>query len=379
MTSTTIVVRNPSDRPIKVQLLALAGTGVATGSQPPQSWDTAPDLSHSTEDSQVNGGGPFYLHRGDGSSEPRLLAPGEKIFLGPLEFRPVGMAQVSCKVYLRNNLTGIESLAVIATGGSGLLRLRPIKGAVLRTAKSLSVPTTSDAVNSTLAFEVNATHLKRQNGVRVATLSNTIKVRAENRGSLPLVVHSLTGGRGCRGLGLKYGCSKTPFEIRPNTARTVRITFQPDCSTALVRTTLNLETSLGLSRYGLEASILPEVLPLCDTQLGKLGQARMSVRLSRYAAILVSLLVFAVSYADIATQVSRQLLSICSFVKYVDNLTFFLLCCAMCRSRTYDRWVSFKVLSNELVSRDELWLKRKRSPLRLRLCRLRQVKMNRQR
>eukprot|EP00937_MAST-01D_sp_MAST-1D-sp2_P001611 g1611.t1 len=295
--SNTIVVRNPSDVAVRVQLVALRNSGVETGPQPPASWSAASDAAgsnnsasgeHSTSDIA------FYLHRGDGSSEPKLLAPGEKVFLGPLEFRPSGIANASCTLFLRNNLTGMERLSVMAAGGSGLLRLRPLQGVAIRKSGQPCRSASCSDQNATLVFEVNVTHMRRPSGHRVPILMHTLKLRAENRGNMPLQVQSFDiGGAGCRAFGFEvHGCSKTPFEIRPKTARTVRISFVPDCSSSFVRHELVMRTNLGVRRYGLEASILPEVLPLCEQQLGKRGQANITELTLRYGAILVCLLVF---------------------------------------------------------------------------------------
>ncbi|XP_052036246.1 transmembrane protein 131-like isoform X2 [Apodemus sylvaticus] len=250
------VVRNPSPRPVSLQLLPL--------SLYPRP-EAAVRLLHKwfgTDMQTVNlSTGEFQLtkacpYQGEPSEEPRLGAL--HVHLQPLETRRVGVVftpadygKVTSLILIRNNLTVVDMVGVEGFGAQELLKVGgrlPGTGGSLR----FKVP------ESTLMD----CHRQLKDSKQILSITKNFKV--ENIGPLPITVTSLKiNGYDCQGYGFEVlDCH--PFSLSPNTSRDISIVFTPDFTSSWVIRELTLVTAADLEfHFTLNVTLPHHMLPLC--------------------------------------------------------------------------------------------------------------------
>ncbi|XP_051055402.1 transmembrane protein 131-like isoform X1 [Phodopus roborovskii] len=250
------VVRNPSPRPVSLQLLPL--------SLYPKP-EAAVRLLHKwfgTDMQMINfTTGEFQLtkacpYQGEPSEESSL--GGLHLYLQPLEMRRVGVVftpvdygKVTSLILIRNNLTVIDMVGVEGFGAQELLKVGgrlPGAGGSLR----FKVP------ESTLM------DCRRQLKDSKQILSITKNFKVENIGPLPITVTSLKiNGYNCQGYGFQVlDCH--PFSLNPNTSRDISIVFTPDFTSSWVIRELMLVTAADLEfHFTLNVTLPHHMLPVC--------------------------------------------------------------------------------------------------------------------
>ncbi|KAH0502701.1 Transmembrane protein 131-like [Microtus ochrogaster] len=249
------VVRNPSPRPVSLQLLPLSlypkpeaalrllqkwfGTDMQMINFTTGEFQLTKACPYQGEPSE-SGLGTLHLH----------LQPLEMRRVGVV-FTPVDYGKVTSLILIRNNLTVLDMVAVEGFGAQELLKVGgrlPGAGGSLR----FKVP------ESTLM------DCRRQSKDSKQILSITKNFKVENIGPLPVTVTSLKiNGYNCQGYGFQV-LDCRPFSLTPNTSRDISIVFTPDFTSSWVIRELMLVTAADLEfHFTLNVTLPHHMLPLC--------------------------------------------------------------------------------------------------------------------
>ncbi|XP_064866052.1 transmembrane protein 131 [Oncorhynchus nerka] len=294
---TEVVLENPADVPVYVQILPLAlypNPSVFAGKLS----DSFPlgklsDIDTNSLEFQVNrnlssvmkGSSGFV----EGSTRPFvysvLLQPGEvKSF--SLRFTPSSNHSVSSLLIVRNNLTVIDVIVVRGQGTTGSLQ---VAGKLPGPDSSLRFQMT-EALLKDCAEKIKSKEPK-------STLRRTFRV--ENAGLLPLYIRSAEiNGQPCQGYGFKVlNCQQ--FTLKPNASEDLVILFTPDFTSSRVIRELKLVTEGGSEFvFVLNASLPFHMLASCTETL-----PRPSWELELYVIVSLVmssmfLLVIAIAYLE---------------------------------------------------------------------------------
>ncbi|XP_045079312.1 transmembrane protein 131 [Coregonus clupeaformis] len=263
-----VVLKNPSDVPVYVQVLPLAlypNPSVFAGKLADRfplgrlsninidtkslEFQVKPNLS-----SVMKGSSGFV----EGSTRPfvynLLLQPGEvKSF--SLTFTPASNHSVSSLFIVRNNLTVMDMIMVHGQG----------------TTESLNIAGNPPGPGSSLRFQMTEALLKDctdmiKSKEPKSTLRRTF--RMENTGLLPFYMRSAEiNGQPCQGYGFKVlNCQQ--FALKPNASKDLVILFTPDFTTSRVIRELKLVTEGGSEFvFVLNASLPYHMLASCTEAL----------------------------------------------------------------------------------------------------------------
>ncbi|XP_019936678.1 transmembrane protein 131 isoform X2 [Paralichthys olivaceus] len=290
-----VILQNPSDVPVYVQVLPLAllpNPSVFSGKLA----DRFPlgNLSNINIDTNTL---EFQVHRNqtsliktssgfvEGSTRPfvynLLLLPGEvKSF--SVRFTPISNHTVSSLLIVRNNLTVIDTIILHGRG----------------TTESLKVAGKPPGQGSSLRFKMTEAFLKDcTEKTKVKEPNFTLKrtFRVENTGLLPITIKSAEiNGQACEGYGFKVlNCQE--FALKPNASKDLIILFTPDFTSSRVIRELKLVTCGGSEFvFVLNASLPYHMLASCAETL-----PRPSWELELY--IIVSLIMSSMFLLVIAT------------------------------------------------------------------------------
>ncbi|XP_052331637.1 transmembrane protein 131 [Oncorhynchus keta] len=294
---TEVVLENPADVPVYVQILPLAlypnpsvFAGILSDSFP---LGKLSDIDTKSLEFQVNrnlssvmkGSSGFV----EGSTRPFvhnvLLQPGEvKSF--SLRFTPSSNHSVSSLLIVRNNLTVIDVIVVRGQGTTGSLQ---VAGKLPGPDSSLRFQMT-EALLKDCAEKIKSKEPK-------STLRRTFRV--ENAGLLPLYIRSAEiNGQPCQGYGFKVlNCQQ--FTLKPNASEDLVIQFTPDFTSSRVIRELKLVTEGGSEFvFVLNASLPFHMLASCTETL-----PRPSWELELYVIVSLVmssmfLLVIAIAYLE---------------------------------------------------------------------------------
>uniref|UniRef100_A0A8C7M8P7 Transmembrane protein 131 n=1 Tax=Oncorhynchus kisutch TaxID=8019 RepID=A0A8C7M8P7_ONCKI len=292
---TEVVLENPADVPVYVQILPLAlypNPSVFAGKLGDRfplgklsNIDTK-SLEFQVTRNLVSSGSSGFV---EGSTRPFvynvLLQPGEvKSF--SLRFTPSSNHSVSSLLIVRNNLTVIDVIVVRGQGTTGSLQV----------AGKLPGP------DSSLRFQMTEVLLKDctekiKSKKPKSTLRRTFRV--ENAGLLPLYIRSAEiNGQPCQGYGFKVlNCQQ--FTLKPNASEDLVILFTPDFTSSRVIRELKLVTEGGSEFvFVLNASLPFHMLASCTETL-----PRPSWELELYVIVSLVmssmfLLVIAIAYLE---------------------------------------------------------------------------------
>nr|XP_044986988.1 transmembrane protein 131-like isoform X2 [Jaculus jaculus] len=249
-------VRNPSSRPVSLQLLPLSlypkpeaalrllhkwfGTDMQMVNLTTSEFQLTKACPYQGVPSEESRFGALHLH----------LQPLETKRVGVV-FTPADYGQVTSLILIRNNLTIMDMVSVEGFGARELLKVGgrlPGAGGSLR----FKVP------ESTLM------DCRRQLKDSKQILSITKNFKVENIGPLPITVSSLKiNGYNCQGYGFEVlDCHQ--FSLNPNTSRDISIVFTPDFTSSWVIRELTLVTAADLEfRFILNVTLPHHLLPLC--------------------------------------------------------------------------------------------------------------------
>lgn len=294
-----VILQNPADVPVYVQVLPLAllpNPSVFSGKLS----DRLPfeNLSNINIDTKTL---EFQVHRNqtsviksssgfiEGSTKPfvynLLLLPGE-VRSFSVRFTPVSNHSVSSLLIVRNNLTVIDTIVLHGRGTTESLKVAgkaPGQGSSLRF--KMTEALLRDCTEKTKVKEPNY------------TLKRTFKV--ENTGLLPITIRRAEiNGQACEGYGFKVlNCQE--FALQPNTSKDLTILFTPDFTSSRVIRELKLVTCGGSEFvFVLNASLPYHMLATCAETL-----PRPSWELELYIIVSVImssmfLLVIATAYVE---------------------------------------------------------------------------------
>ncbi|XP_048855047.1 transmembrane protein 131 isoform X1 [Brienomyrus brachyistius] len=284
-----LVLENPADVPVYVQVLPLAlyanPSAFAEKLADRFPLGKSMNISANTLEFQVyknhtpvGKGGPSGLAEGP---TWLLLSPGEVRSL-LVRFTPTGSHSVMSLLIVRNNLTVLDYLVVQGQG----------------TTESLKVAGRSPGPGSSLRFKMTESLLKDcteevKSKEPNFTLRRTFKV--ENVGQLPISIRSTEiSGYACEGFGFKVlNCQE--FALKPNASKDIVILFTPDFTASRVIRELKLVTAGGSEFvFVLNASLPYHMLAPCADAL-----PRPSWELELY--VIVSLIMSSMFLLVIAT------------------------------------------------------------------------------
>jgi hypothetical protein len=250
-----IVLHNPSDHPVHVQLLPLAEdapwwTRVLTWVWPSE----AAEFYYAPE-----------------CVTAALLAPHKQVKLGPLVYVPHHLDTDALTLTVRNNLTVFEQIRVRGQGGSGHLALHQGRA---HSAAAVS-PLTA------VVLHLDSNHLARCSRGSSSGINVTHSFQIVNDGTLPLKVDALgIDTNSCETEDFKlHSCQA--FSLAPTQVHNLTLTFTPDFSAATVRRDLVLFTDQGTYSFPLVAH-----MPATDVQLCAEVQAPHSAQVAHTARTL---------------------------------------------------------------------------------------------
>ncbi|XP_011472726.1 transmembrane protein 131 isoform X1 [Oryzias latipes] len=263
-----VILQNPADVPIYVQVLPLAllpNPSVFSGKLADRfpsgnlsniniDVDTLEFQVHRNQTSVVKSSTGFV----EGSTRPfvynLLLQPGEVKSLS-VRFTPVRNHSVSSLLIVRNNLTVIDTIVLHGRG----------------TTESLKVGGKPPGPGSSLRFKMTEALLKDcADKSKVKEPNFTLKrtFRVENTGLLPITIRSAEiNGQTCEGYGFKVlNCQE--FALEPNSSKDLIILFTPDFTSSRVIRELKLVTDGGSEFvFVLNASLPYHMLGACAETL----------------------------------------------------------------------------------------------------------------
>ncbi|XP_062306395.1 transmembrane protein 131 isoform X1 [Osmerus eperlanus] len=290
-----VVLENPADVPVYVQVLPLAlfpNPSVFTGKLAdrfPLGKLSNINIDTNTLEFQVNRNMNSVLKSSAGfvedSSKPfvynLVLLPGEVRSFN-LRFTPVSNHSVSSLLIVRNNLTVIDMIMVQGQGATETLKVAgkaPGPGSSLRF--KMTEGLLKDCTEKSRTKEPNF------------TLRRTFRV--ENTGLLPIHIQpAQINGKACEGYGFKVlNCQE--FALMPNASKDLVILFTPDFTSSRVIRELKLVTAGGSEFvFVLNASLPYHILAACSESL-----PRPSWELELY--VIVSLIMSSMFLLVIAT------------------------------------------------------------------------------
>lgn len=263
-----VVLENPADVPVYVQVLPLAlfpNPSVFTGKLAdrfPLGRLSSINIDTSTLEFQVhrNTSSVIGSRAGfvEGSTKPYVynlvLLPGE-VRSFSLRFTPVSNHSVSSLLIVRNNLTVMDMIMVQGQGATESLKVAgkpPGPGSSLRF--KMTEGLLKECTEKTKSKEPNF------------TLRRTFRV--ENTGLLPIYIRSAEiNGKACEGYGFKVlNCQE--FALKPNASKDLVILFTPDFTSSRVIRELKLVTAGGSEFvFVLNASLPYHILASCSESL----------------------------------------------------------------------------------------------------------------
>lgn len=220
---------NPSDQNVIVQL-HLAHSDLGDG------------------DSKDGGEDSSSFHVSPSLMAGSVIPPHGQAEFGPIFFTPLLRKQLSATLYIRNNLTLMQTVVIKGEGGSGKLvfedagvqkdTLNIVIDEVVLGLNKQQIPTLPPS-----GFEVLRTFIAR------------------NSGNLPLFIQefSIDGG-GCQKFGFRlHNCGK--ISLKPGEHTSFTVSYRPDFSSSLIQHQLVITSSLGTTQVPLFATISPQLLP----------------------------------------------------------------------------------------------------------------------
>ncbi|XP_062251484.1 transmembrane protein 131 [Platichthys flesus] len=294
-----VILQNPSDVPVYVQVLPLAllpNPSVFSGKLA----DRFPlgnlsniNINTNTLEFQVHRNQTSLLKTSsgfvEGSTRPfvynLLLLPGEvKSF--SIRFTPISNHSVSSLLIVRNNLTVIDTIILHGRG----------------TTESLKVAGKPPGQGSSLRFKMTEAFLKdctEKTKVREPNFTLRRTFRVENTGLLPITIRPAEiNGQACEGYGFKVlNCQE--FALKPNASKDLIILFTPDFTSSRVIRELKLVTCGGSEFvFVLNASLPYHMLAACA---GTLPRPSWELELYIIVSLIMSsmfLLVIATAYLE---------------------------------------------------------------------------------
>ncbi|XP_028259280.1 transmembrane protein 131 isoform X2 [Parambassis ranga] len=294
-----VVLQNPADVPVYVQILPLAllpNPSVFSGKLSDRlalgnlsniniNINTLEFQVHRNQTSLIRSSTGFV----EGSTKPfvynLLLLPGEvKSF--NVRFTPISNHSISSLLIVRNNLTVIDTIILHGRGATESLKVAgkpPGQGSSLRF--KMTEALLKDCTEKTKVKEPNFT-LKRT-------------FRVENTGLLPITIKSAEiNGQACEGYGFKVlNCQE--FSLKPNASKDLIILFTPDFTSSRVIRELKLVTCGGSEFvFVLNASLPYHMLAACAETLPRPSWERQLYVIVSLIMSFMFLLVIGTAYLE---------------------------------------------------------------------------------
>ena len=238
-----LLVQNPSDQYVYVELLPLMNNKIFT-----------------VLDDQL---------------PKKILLPHSTDVLTTVRFVPSQQnIQYSANLYLKNNLTILDSIVLKGEGGAGILMLQspdksPEDQIIMEDSKLLVFELTAQQLSNCKVNEfpgtISSDMQQQQQQQQPSTLHMVQSFLAVNKGNLPISIQSMSiNGKPCSGYGFDIEeCSE--FTLEPSEHRNVTIHYTPrEFHSPLIKHQLIVDTNQGPQLFTLIINIPFEYLSLCS-------------------------------------------------------------------------------------------------------------------
>nr|XP_016438985.1 PREDICTED: transmembrane protein 131-like [Nicotiana tabacum] len=280
-----ITVKNPSQKPILVQLVL-------------NSWEIVDECKTSGSHLQ-----PSLSSRivGNYSIAPRrygfslaenavteaLLHPFGRASFGPILFQPAARCQWKSSALVRNSLSGVEWLPLRGSGGLLSLVLLDEFEPVQNLDFKLNMPTPLNLSSSSVLYNM-------KDNSHACSLSLSKELHAKNVGDFPLEVKKIEiSGTKCGTDGFVInGCKG--FSLEPEESIKLVISYHTDFSVATIQRDLELTLATGILVIPMKAS-----LPICVLHFCKKSLFWMKVKKLLFTILLLASLFFLVLWCII--------------------------------------------------------------------------------
>ncbi|CAO2830845.1 unnamed protein product [Amaranthus hypochondriacus] len=247
--SKSVIVKNPSQQPVIVQLILHAGEDIDncgtyySGHQ--QSF--SPSSSCCNDTTRV---GRYGFSLADITVTEAFLHPHGTASLGPILFHPSNRCEWKSSAFIRSNLSGIELLSLRGFGGSFSLVI--LEG---------SVPMQRLNFNMNLPFPLNTSYIEDLSfWCRKPLLKKLVAV---NTGDFHLKIERIDiSGRECRSDGfVVHNCRG--FSLEPGESMELELSYQSYFSTPLLQRELELILAFGILIIPMRATLPLHMINLC--------------------------------------------------------------------------------------------------------------------
>ncbi|XP_010268720.1 PREDICTED: uncharacterized protein LOC104605590 isoform X1 [Nelumbo nucifera] len=248
-----ITVKNPSQKPVIMQLLLNSAIVIDQCKTPDESLQPSFSCSLLLNDSIT----PRYgFSIADNAVTEAYVHPYGRALFGPIIFHPSHRCGWRSSVLIRNNLSGVEWLPLQGFGGSFSLALLEGSEPVQRLEFKLHMPIPLNVSHPEFLF-----HKEDTNSICFQPLLK--ELYAKNTGDLPLVVKRIeVSGSDCQLDGFMVHTCKG-FALEPGESVRLLISYQTDFSAAVVHRDLELALATGIFVIPMKASLPVDMLNIC--------------------------------------------------------------------------------------------------------------------
>ncbi|CAK8562384.1 unnamed protein product [Lathyrus sativus] len=249
-----ITVKNPSHRPVTVQLI-LNTEEMVDECRGPDDIIQKFSAANLVID-EVISAAKYGFSVTESAVTEAYVNPYDYATLGPIIFYPSKRCRWNGSALIRNNLTGIELIPLRGIGGLHSL-------ALLERSEHVQSVNFDLQMHNLLGFSLSYSLLHMKDMISVCSQPLVKEIYAKNTGDLPLEVKSMrVSGRECGLDGFKIQDCKG-FSLDPSESIKLLISYQTDFSAATVHRDLELALASGIFLIPMKASIPFDVLCNC--------------------------------------------------------------------------------------------------------------------
>lgn len=252
-----ITVKNPSIKPIVVQLVLNSGEIVDKCNAEPQHF--RPPFSSFIINNKSMSPSRYGFSMAEGATTEAFIHPYGRASMGPIFFRPSNRCEWSSSLLIRNNLSGVEWLAVRGVGG--LISLVLLEES--ETVHTLDFKSTSSNHN----YSASGFLYQIQDDTHACSQPLSKELYAKNMGDLALEVKRIeVSGTECGMDGFMVEDCRG-FTLQPGESVKMKIVYQSDFSAATVHRDLELTLATGIIVIPMKASIPVYMLASCKKSI----------------------------------------------------------------------------------------------------------------
>lgn len=253
-----ITVRNPSRRPVVMQLI-LNSMDIMDKCQDPVD-DLRPVSSAALVKPKSTSPRQYGFSLADWARTEAYVHPNSMASLGPIIFHPSSRCEWRSSALIRNNLSGVEWVSLQGSGGS-------YSRALVENSKPVSTLEFKLEVPESLNFTLPKAGAQIENVKSACLRPITKELYAKNTGDFPLDVRQIkVSGTDCGSNGFwVQNCSH--FILKPGQSLMLLVSYLSDFSGAVAHGDLELALGSGVVVIPMKASVPIYALELCRKSL----------------------------------------------------------------------------------------------------------------